>query len=197
MRLVDALFRQGHLSEQAIVEAIMTGDRPPHLDRCDICAERAVELNRWLDTVRTEALAAADEAFPAERLSAQQTQILRRLEQLDEPARVIAFPVQSRSEQRETSRRRVAAGWVGVAAAAGLVIGVIGGQVSARLSTPPTAPTVVIQAPGQPQSAEPNEPALSNTWMDLDDLDGFKPSPLGLMDQATPRTSLIATVALN
>ena len=28
MRLADAVFRQGHLSEQALVEALMTGDRP-------------------------------------------------------------------------------------------------------------------------------------------------------------------------
>ena len=51
MRLIDAVFRQGHLSEQALVEAVMTGERPAHLDRCDLCADRAVELGRWLDDV--------------------------------------------------------------------------------------------------------------------------------------------------
>ena len=188
MRLVDVLFRQGHLSERAIVEVIMTGDRPAHLDRCDICAERAVELNRWLDTVRTVAVEAADQAFTAERLAAQQAQIQRRLEQLDEPARVIAFPRQSRLDSRENGRRRVAPAWVGVAAAAGLVIGVIGGQASARLNT---APAVVIQAPTVAAPIEAPDPAPSNAWIDLDD-ERYTPKLLGPIDEATPRSSLIA-----
>src|SRR5687768_12683527 len=123
MRLVDAILRQGHLSERAIVEALLTGDRPLHLDRCDVCATRAVEMNRWLDAVKAAAIDAADQAFPQERLAAQQAQIQRRLAQLDEPARVIAFPRSSRPDGREADRRRVAPAWVGVAAAAGLVVG--------------------------------------------------------------------------
>src|SRR5829696_1085524 len=119
MRLVDAILRQGHLSEQTLAEAIMTGDRPLHLDQCDICGERALNLSRALDTVRSAAMDAADDAFPPERLAAQQAQILRRLEQADELTRVIAFPVQIRVDAPPPARRRVAAGWIGVAAAAG------------------------------------------------------------------------------
>ena len=44
MRLIDMVLRQGHLSEQALMEALTGGDRPAHLDRCDLCAERAVDL---------------------------------------------------------------------------------------------------------------------------------------------------------
>jgi len=125
MRLADAVFRQGHLSDRTINDAIMTGDRPVHLDRCDICADRALEMSRWLDAVRTTAVEAADAMFPPERLAAQLAQIERRLEQVDEPTRVIAFPGQARHPLPEMSRRRIAPAWLGVAAAAGLVIGAI------------------------------------------------------------------------
>ena len=83
---------------------------PSHLDRCDICAERAVRA-RPVARRRRERRASttADAAFPPERLAAQQAQILRRLEQLDQPARVIAFPAQSpRRAMRRVGGRRVA-----------------------------------------------------------------------------------------
>ena len=69
MRLADSILRRGHLSERALVDILMTGARPVHLDRCGPCAERAVELGRWLDEIRTIELEEADAAFPAERLA--------------------------------------------------------------------------------------------------------------------------------
>jgi hypothetical protein len=191
MRLVDVLVRQGHLSERALVEAVMSGDRPFHLDRCDVCAARAVELNRWLDAVRITAIDAADEAFPQERLAAQQAQILRKLEQLDEPARVIAFPRQIRPDGREAGTRRVAPGWLGVAAAVGLVVGVIGGQITARVGE---APAPVAVAPPTPvTSPEPESAAPTNAyWLDPADVDGYIPASLGALNEATPR--IVASV---
>jgi hypothetical protein len=185
VRLVDAVLRQGHLSEQALVEALMTGERPAHLDRCDVCAARAVELGRWLDDVRAVGIEAADRAFPPERLAAQQAQILRKLEQLDEPARVIAFPAASRTLGREAAGRRVAPAWVGVAAAAGLVLGVIGGQWSARLlQTLPAAPAVaVVQPPATAPVAEPL--TLPSSIFDLD-LDGPGAPSLAPINDLTP-----------
>jgi hypothetical protein len=191
MRLADLVLRQGHLSERALVDALMSGQRPFHLDRCDICASRAVELNRWLDMLHTTAVEAADEAFPQERLAAQQAQILRKLEQLDEPARVIAFPRQTKPETREPGTRRVAPGWLGVAAAAGLVVGVIGGQLTARLEqqAPPTV--AVTPAPVVTQDLEPVVPANAS-WVDPDDVNGYIPASLGALNEATPR--IIASV---
>ncbi len=139
MRLVDFVVRQGHLSEQALAEAIVTGDRPAHIEGCDICAARAVDLGRWLDQVRDAAVMSADRAFPNERLTAQHAQILRRLEQLDEPARVIAFPNQYRLASAPAGARRVASAWVGVAAAAGLFVGAIGGHFSTKAVPPPVS----------------------------------------------------------
>jgi hypothetical protein len=148
VRLIDVVFRQGHLSEQALIEAIVAGNRPAHLDRCDVCAERALAISRWMDGVGRDGVDAADVVFTPEQLTAQQAQIMRRLEQVDSPARVIAFPATPRGE-RESSGRRVAASWVGVAAAAGLLIGVVGGQLSARLGQPQTPPPQVASAEQQ------------------------------------------------
>lgn len=133
MRLTDFVLRQGHLSEQALTEALLTGERPAHLDRCDLCAQRAVELGRWLDEVRQLGHDAADAVFPPERLQAQQAQILRRLEQIDQPARVISFPIQPKPAAYEAARRRVSPAWMGAAIAASLVVGVIGGRMSVQL----------------------------------------------------------------
>ena len=183
MRLSDRLFRRGHLSERALVDALLTGNRPAHLDRCDICADRAVDLGRWLDDVRVAGVGAADAAFTPERLALQQTQILRRLEQLDQPARVIAFPGQNRSSERDSADRRVAPAWVGVAAAAGLVLGVIGGQVSARFGAPP-APVV----PAQVVSGDDTPAAARLSQPDLDfDLEGLGIPAFDTVDGMTPK----------
>ena len=120
MPFVDRLFRQGHLSDDVLASAIVTGERPMHLDHCASCATRAMELGRWLDGVRTDATAAADAAFPAERLALQHAQILRRIEQIEEPVRVLEFPKAPVFVRGAASMRRVSAGWIGVAAAAGL-----------------------------------------------------------------------------
>ena len=68
---------------------------------------------RWLTGIGDDAaVAEADEAFPAERLAAQQAQILRRLEALERPARVIAFPkhaapvISGHSQRPPLGRRR-------------------------------------------------------------------------------------------
>jgi hypothetical protein len=178
-----------------------------HLDRCDICAERAVEIGRWIDQVRTAGVEAADAAFPPERLAAQQTQILRRLEQLDQPARVIAFPSHARLA-RESGGRRVAVGWVAAAAAAGLAIGVVGGQVSARVGgetgpqqaiinpvTPPGAPVTPTPAATPPAAPRPaNAQTTGAVTARLDDemdLTRVHSSVLSPFDDSTPR--MVAT----
>jgi hypothetical protein len=183
VRLIDVVFRRGHLSERALIDALTGGERPSHLDRCDLCAERADALGRWLDGVQQDGVENADAVFTTEQLAAQQTQILRRLEQLDSPARVIAFPASSRAE-RETGGRRVAASWVGIAAAAGLVIGIAGGQFSARLAQrPATAPLVVDNVPVQPPV---DAQFLEQSY------DQLSLSPFEVLDEMTPRLTQVS-----
>ena len=212
MWLADLLWRQGHLSERTIAEAVLTGDRPPHLDQCELCAERAIEQERWLEDIRQAGLDAADAAFPAERLAAQQGQIVRRLEQLDEPTRVIAFPRQPFPDLRDR-RRRVAPAWVGVAAAAGLAVGVVSGHMTARVepttataeatappaATPATSPVTTPRAP-QPRDVPASAPTAAGTpvrnasLFDID-LEGFTPGPLQLIDESTPKLTASYTTA--
>jgi hypothetical protein len=130
MRLADVVLRRGHLSEDALVEVWSTGVRPSHLDRCDICAERAVEMSRWLEDVRAMGAAEADAAFTEERLAAQRGHVLQRLESLDRPAKVISFPARTAWSAASDDRRRVSPGWLAVAAAAGLTLGVVGVELS-------------------------------------------------------------------
>lgn len=184
MRIADMVFRQGHLAEDALTAAVLSGERPAHLEQCDECSRRARELGLWLADLRSEALAAADDAFPPEKLALQQSQIMRRLEQLDAPPRVIAFPAQAVGAPRTDAGRRVAPAWVGVAAAAGLVIGVVGGQVSARLAPVPSAPAPVQTQQTEPELTEPSQP-INASLLDYD-LDRHIPDSLLIYDEGTP-----------
>ncbi|MEO8483594.1 MAG: hypothetical protein ABI634_15375 [Acidobacteriota bacterium] len=195
MRLVDWVLRQGHLDETALTEAVLSGDRPRHIDQCDRCASRMLAISRWLDDVKDLAVGDADAAFPTERLAAQQSQIMRRLEQADEPARVLEFPLPSARVAREPGGRRVAAAWVGVAAAAGLVIGIFGGHLAARHSQPSTPAGQTAVATPQPaslqdstddSSSRPSDRSDGASLLDLD-LEGFIPNTLRAFDEATPR----------
>jgi hypothetical protein len=193
MGLVDIVFRQGHLSERALVDAITTGARPLHLDRCDICAERAVRIGRWMDDVKTDAVELADHVFTPERLAAQQQQILRRLEQLDHPARVIAFPAAGRAEAHGLAGRRVAVSWVGVAAAAGLMLGLVGGQITARAGRPPApaAASVTADATAASESLGPVNAAVLAEPLETLDIPA-----LNALNDMTPRFTQVSVRAV-
>ena len=206
MRFADRLFRQGHLSEDAITAAVLNGARPGHLDRCGTCAERAFELGRWLDQMRTEAIAAADAASPPERLAVQHNQILRRIAQIEQPVRVIEFPRQRVAPPASVAPRRVSPGWLGVAAAAGLLVGVVSGHFSARLGQPDvSAVTAVRSAPvtddvsygsdapfGSPGVFDEGDPQSAPTGLLDLDLDGAVPPWLQPLDENTPRLTQVA-----
>lgn len=193
MRLADVrdlVLRGGHLSDRAVVDVCMTGERPAHLDRCDICAERAIEVGRWLDEVRALGEADVDAAFPAERLAAQQAQIMRRLEQIDQPARVIAFPRHMRLDAPADHGRRVSPGWVAAAAAAGLVLGVVGTQVTSHYLAPRPLATLTAQAtststPIAPVGLDPDRVAAIDA-ADQDVMGRAHVQGLDTVDQITP-----------
>jgi hypothetical protein len=119
-----------HLDDAALAEiwtnAAADGKAPshPHFETCVECRLRFTSFTAWLDDVREDGVLEAEAAFPAERLAAQQAQILRRLEVADQPTRVIAFPKATPVSLRPAPVRR----WVTAAAAAGLVAGIGLGQ---------------------------------------------------------------------
>jgi hypothetical protein len=96
-----------------------------HVRECPACRARLTQLSTWLDGLRTDARHEADEAFPRERLVTQQAQIVRRLEAMERPARVLAFPRFTRAiSVPHMGRQR----WIAAAAVAGLIVGVGLGQ---------------------------------------------------------------------
>lgn len=193
MRLADAVLRQGHLSEPALLDALLSERRPRHLDRCDLCSERAVDLARWLDDLRAMGTDMADDAFAPEQIKIQHDQILRRLEQLDQRPRVIAFPGLTRPDLSMPAGRRVAPAWLGVAAAAGLVLGIIGGQLTARMglaeptATGTTATATDVDGLPQPAPGGQAEPLL----IDLEQA----PASLSALDEMMPTLTMASNSA--
>jgi hypothetical protein len=107
------------------------GDAPAtaagtHVRECAACRARLASLTTWLDGLRADARQEADDAFPRERLAVQQAQILRRLEAMERPARVLAFP---RFTQPISTAHTGRSRWIAGAAAAGLLVGIGLGQI--------------------------------------------------------------------
>lgn len=128
--------RGHHLNDDRLVECYFAGHAgdpiepgvADHLIGCADCQARALELTEFLNGVRADGDAAADEVFTLERLRQQHDHIMRRIEHLNHPARVLSFP--SRVTRRISSgARRVTPRWLAAAAAAGLFVGAVGGRV--------------------------------------------------------------------
>ena len=102
-------------------------DRPAedHLRACSDCRGRFDSFTSWLEKIRIDGRTEAEAAFTADRLVGQQTQILRRLEALEHPGRVIAFPKFAAPVSVQPNGRRR---WVAIAATVGLITGVGLGQ---------------------------------------------------------------------
>lgn len=84
------------------------------------------DLNATLEAYREAAHAEADTHFDERALETQRHKILARLAHLGQTAKVIRFPLAPNVEAPSTSINRR---WVSIAAAAGLIIGLLGGQV--------------------------------------------------------------------
>ena len=188
----------GHLDDRAIAalwaDATLAGGQlaHPHLRSCAPCRGRVAAFTEWLDRVRTDANAEADEAFPVERLAAQHAQIFRRIEAAERPARVIAFPRFARPIASSTSHARR---WIAGAAAAGLLVGVGVGQfmdLRYPVRRDITRSADIAQAPRPDRGGSIQPVSLSITDEELmsriDDLSSPKmPDSLLVFDSMTPR----------
>lgn len=159
MSLLERLGR-GHLDDRQFARLWTTGGGHPHLDGCATCRARFEEFDRWVIGIGGELRAEADRAMPQERLLAQQVQIARRLETLERPARVIAFPKAARAVISGHSHVRR---WVTVAAAAGLIAGVgLGQMLDLRRALDPrhAPPTTVTHLAEATERADGIRPAF-------------------------------------
>ena len=117
----DSLF-SCYVAEQS-GEAVDHGSAE-HLGTCVDCRGRYVELARFMDGLREDAEGETDAIFTPADLRAQQQHILRRIEHLGQPARVISFPARLVHRHLASAGGRFAPRWTAMAAVAGLVIGV-------------------------------------------------------------------------
>jgi hypothetical protein len=188
--LLERLGR-GHLSDHQFARLWTTGGGHPHLEGCATCRARYEEFEHWVLGIGDELRAEADEAFPAERLAAQQTQVARRLETLERPARVIAFPKAARAIIGGHSHVRR---WVTVAAAAGLIAGIgLDQAFFFRHATPAVQQQIASNRPlTHPAVKQPSVKMQPASFNDDDELlsDTYsRPqiSTLSALDDMTPR----------
>jgi hypothetical protein len=95
------------------------------MSRRDSSEQERIALEASLERYRVAACAEADAIFDDKALEQQRHKILDKLGHLGHPARVIRFP---RAPQGDVTARAINRRWVSVAAAAGLIIGLLGGQ---------------------------------------------------------------------
>lgn len=102
------------------------GEILAHVAMCHTCATALSRLTSELDDLRGEAHHEADVHFPESVLEAQKSRVLDRLAHIGQAARVLPFPLRAVSANpvRPVVNRR----WVSAAAAAGLLIGLVTGQ---------------------------------------------------------------------
>jgi hypothetical protein len=145
-----------------------------------------------LDAYRAEANAEADAHFDDRALEAQRHKILARLAGLAHGAKVIRFPIATPVDAPSTPVNRR---WISVAAAAGLIIGLLGGQL-VNLMPQPTrrlAPMASSMAP----SVNDATPGFTPARMIISQDDGFlsevdfavqvrSASELRALDELTP-----------
>jgi hypothetical protein len=97
-----------------------------HVGNCETCSARLADLTGQMETLRDAAWQEADAAFDEAMLEAQRGKILARLANLGKAARVLRFPGRMRDASMPVSP--ISRRWVSVAAAAGLIIGLVAGQ---------------------------------------------------------------------
>ena len=123
-RLLDSHLDDTTLRTLAFDAGVMSDAAAAHLSGCPRCQVRAATVHRALDAVRTEAHAAADAAFSAADFDRQQRAIAARIARSHRAARVLPFPGHESGLAPHRADRR----WLAVAAAAGLVLGALAGQ---------------------------------------------------------------------
>jgi hypothetical protein len=97
-----------------------------HVSNCETCAGRLADLTVQVETLRDASWQEADATFDDAMLEAQRGKILARLANLGKAARVLRFPARMRDASMPVSP--ISRRWVSVAAAAGLIIGLVAGQ---------------------------------------------------------------------
>jgi hypothetical protein len=150
---------------------------------------RELSDDALLAAYRAAASAEADAQFDERALETQRHKILARLAHLGHPARVIRFPKAPHGElPSSTVNRR----WISVAAAAGLLIGILGGELlhvvqpTARRSSP-IATSIAPSAPARPAFVAVSAPVDDGFLEEIDSAVQLRSAAeLRVLDELTP-----------
>jgi hypothetical protein len=185
-----------HLTDAQLIEASVglasDGEQgqqcAEHVEHCGECQTRHESLRAMLDDTTAAATADADAAFSTERLTRQYDRIMERVEQVSRVGRVIRFPAAFGRVTAPSAAN--GSRWVAAAAAAGLVVGLLGGHLTHDLRIQPgtamagratsaTARAVIVPAVAQPAEDE----LLDQVEVAFE---GRGPSALRPLDALTP-----------
>jgi anti-sigma factor RsiW len=148
--------RQSHLSDDRLIDVCLRGmarrgdagvtpAERQHLAGCPTCEDRHARLVRLLTEVREVATAQADATFTPDRLAKQRVRLAERIEHEARHGRVITFPAVH--AHTPSLRARPGMRWVAGAAAAGVIIGLVAGQLVYRMprrALPPPSLAVTV-----------------------------------------------------
>ena len=141
-----------------------------------------------LEVYRAAACAEADAHFDERALETQRHKILARLAHLGHPAKVIRFPraIYGKLPSPSVNRR-----WISVAAAAGLIIGILGGQFvhlvpSQTRRMAPMATSIAPSAPSRPTFVQTAAPIDDGFLGEIDNAVQLRtPAELRALDELT------------
>ena len=181
---------KSHLTDERLIE-LSVGGSPSgdaHVDGCPSCSARLRELTTLLGEVDAVAAAQADAEFPADRLARQQARIVHRIEQDGRPGRLIAFPA-SQPQAPLLVRTRPARRWVAAAAVAGLVVGLVTGQLLPVGQGTSSAPRMVANESewGIALRAVSTTMSEDDFLVQVEDAGATGPAALRPLDALTPR----------
>lgn len=167
-----------------------------HVTTCRTCATRLADISAELDVLRDAAWQEADAHFDESALDTQRTRILDRLAHIGQAARILRFPARVREGALpvSTMSRR----WVSVAAAAGLLIGLVTGQLihfvpwdAPGRSAPQLQATGPVRAANSPVIVQASSTAFSTDEELLNEIDDAmelrRAATLRALDALTPR----------
>jgi len=187
-------FTDTQLIEASVVGRAAAGTHAPHgvdqieqhVEHCAECRTRHQSLRALLDETSNAATADAETAFSADRLARQYERIMERVERVSRVGRVISFPA---AFGRVTPPSAASGSrWVAAAAAAGLVVGLLGGHLTHDLRVLPgsvavgRAPAATARAVIVPVS-QPEDDLLGQVEVAFE---GRGPSALSPLDALTP-----------
>jgi hypothetical protein len=123
-----------HLTDTELIALHFDGARGEgrdHMTGCATCQARGRAVTELLDDVTRAAASETDALFSPDLLARQHARIMGRVAHECRSARIISFPATAPAPARQV---RVGTRWMAAAVAAGVILGIMGEQVTERIA---------------------------------------------------------------